>query len=424
MVEEQDLIHAIDQGNTEALFELLAPKEQNSSKQEHFKHNDTAKWVENDEKKSLQEKFCDDDWFSTTNNKDPSLPQLEPIHQKFPFLDMEDIYSIYKACNEDKDLAETVLESLANSPRVQQPVASHEEEWELDAEAYSKALEEWSTNFPSLQQTNNSQKAATSDAQTLLYNLRLQKLTTLFPHMEEKHIAHCLRENQCKYKETFSDLVKRSKVETHSNQKAVPSVSREKNNLQPKKESAMDSPRQVSLDRGVTKSIWVATGSQVGDLYENCRLKARELASLRNQMFMQAARAASTGNKRAASEYARRGHEYNQIMKQLHEDAADAIFVQRNQKGDCILDLHGLHVKEALVILERKLQELESKSIGSSSSENIIVITGSGHHTKGKKTPARLYPAVEQFLLSHRYSFQVVKDTNKYAGAFLVRLGG
>ncbi|GJQ15454.1 hypothetical protein GpartN1_g7245.t1 [Galdieria partita] len=411
---EEDMTKAIDQGDTEALFRLLAPTHQSQQKSETSTEETKKTVFEVEENKETLQESCGKLFLTEKGQL-----QIQPLLQQFPFLDTEDILSIYQACNQDKDLAETVLESLANSEAVKQNVPGAN--LQLDTEAYSKALQDWSLNFPSLQTVSENQVdepwvdlgKEVSDSLSLVFNLRLQKLATLFPNMEERNIAHCLNANYCKYKETFAELVKRSS-KVDSSQK--PDDTKERSN----KESTVEATREIRLDKGTTKNIWVSTGTKVRDLYERCRLQAKELASLRNQMFMQAARAASTGNKRAASEYARRGHQYNQIMKQLHEEAADAIFTQRNQNADSVIDLHGLHVKEATLVLERKLQELSSNS--SNDVHDVIIITGSGHHTKGKKTPARLYPAVEHFLYSRRYSFEVLKDTNKYAGAFLVHL--
>ncbi|GJD05545.1 MutS protein homolog 4 [Galdieria sulphuraria] len=417
---EQDLANVIDQGDTEALYRLLAPVQQSQSKTTSNGKETKKNYSEvKENKETFQERF--DELFLTEKEQ----LQLQPLLQQFPFLDSEDILSIYEACNEDKDLARTVLESLVNSEAIKNNNVPGDN-LELDTEGYSKALQEWSQNFPSLQSVSENQMEkpsvdlgkVVSDSRSLVFKLRLRKLATLFPNVEETNIAHCLNANDWKYKETFSELVKRS-IKDDSSPKPVHTTKQltERSN----KKSTMDISKEIRLDKGTTKNIWVSTGTTVGDLYEKSRLQAKELASLRNQMFMQAARAASNGNKRAASDYARRGHEYNQIMKQLHEEAADAIFTERNSNADFVIDLHGLHVKEAIVILERKFQELESRR-SNESFQDVIIVTGSGHHTKGKKTPARLYPAVEHFLLSRHYSFEVLKDTNKYAGAFLVHL--
>ena len=57
-----------------------------------------------------------------------------------------------------------------------------------------------------------------------------------------------------------------------------------------------------------------------------------------------------------------------------------------------MLDLHGLHVAEALSILQRELPGCRSRG-----SLLVHVLVGTGHHTKGVRTPARLPSAVASF---------------------------
>ena len=43
-----------------------------------------------------------------------------------------------------------------------------------------------------------------------------------------------------------------------------------------------------------------------------------------------------------------------------------------------MLDLHGLHIAEAVVVLEEELPQLCSDGL-----KHISIVTGSGHHSKG-----------------------------------------
>jgi hypothetical protein len=146
-------------------------------------------------------------------------------------------------------------------------------------------------------------------------------------------------------------------------------------------------------------------------------------------------------------------------MEELHEQACQQIFQSRNSSHPDVLDLHGLHVDEALSILEtfllKQARELVdgppqsqsqssraqhksavatatglyngsfssatatssalSASSGSGSSGGggggkgthagfklVYVITGTGHHSQSKK--ARLQPAVQKFLAERGYA--------------------
>ena len=69
------------------------------------------------------------------------------------------------------------------------------------------------------------------------------------------------------------------------------------------------------------------------------------------------------------------------------------------QRGsDRLIDLHGLHVSEAIHILKVELGSLRGMARASGERMQVMVCVGTGHHTKGSRT-ARLPIAVEQFLL-------------------------
>lgn len=191
---EQDLATVIDQGDTEALFRLLTGPEQQ---------------IQATCDSNMKESTTDDVQF----NKETLEDKVEiETRERFPWLDVQDIHCIYEACNQDRDLAETVVESLANSEAMKQNSA----EWELDTESYSKALEDWSHNFPSLQKAVGKEQQVeepvtgkdASNSHSNVYSL--QKLATLFPNLEKTSIARCFKSNQCRFKETFSELVKKS----------------------------------------------------------------------------------------------------------------------------------------------------------------------------------------------------------------------
>jgi DNA-nicking Smr family endonuclease len=74
-------------------------------------------------------------------------------------------------------------------------------------------------------------------------------------------------------------------------------------------------------------------------------------------------------------------------MRELHKIASQQIFEQRN-KDEAYLDLHGLHVDEALGLLEHRLFSLNHGTL--------YVVTGTGHHSSGRT--GQLQPAVRQWL--------------------------
>ena len=67
---------------------------------------------------------------------------------------------------------------------------------------------------------------------------------------------------------------------------------------------------------------------------------------------------------------------------------------------------------EALQILKRELGTGGGKLSG-----EISILVGTGHHTKGSRTPSRLPRSVEEWLISQNIHF-----TEPVSGEFLVRV--
>ena len=155
---------------------------------------------------------------------------------------------------------------------------------------------------------------------------------------------------------------------------------------------------------------WVETGESVSNLYRENRADARDLARVRNVCYEQATTAFLSGNKALAKELSAKGKEAALAMKRAHEQASNQIYSQRNNRYSSTIDLHGLHVAEALQILKR---ELAGKLPG----ELISILVGTGHHTKGSRTPSRLPASVQDWLISEKIHF-----TEPVSGEFLVRV--
>ena len=151
---------------------------------------------------------------------------------------------------------------------------------------------------------------------------------------------------------------------------------------------------------------WVETGDAVSNQYAATREDARDHMRLRNVCFQQATQAYLSGNKALAKELSRKGRSHAQAMASAHQEAAERIFAERNSnmqnRGNRppMLDLHGLHVAEALSMLQRELPGCRSRG-----SLLVHVLVGTGHHTKGVRTPARLPSAVAEFLHHRRIRF-------------------
>ncbi|CAN7060630.1 hypothetical protein IGI04_016150 [Brassica rapa subsp. trilocularis] len=149
--------------------------------------------------------------------------------------------------------------------------------------------------------------------------------------------------------------------------------------------------------------VWLETGDAVGNMYSGYREEARDYARLRNVYFEQARQAYLVGNKALAKDLSAKGQLHNLQMKAAHEKAQEAIYRQRNPGGqggsERMIDLHGLHVSEALQVLKQELSVLRSTARATQERLQVYICVGTGHHTRGSRTPARLPVAVQRYLL-------------------------
>jgi hypothetical protein len=155
--------------------------------------------------------------------------------------------------------------------------------------------------------------------------------------------------------------------------------------------------------------VWLETGDAVANMYSELREEARDHARLRNAYFEQARQAYLIGNKALAKELSAKGQLHNMHMKEAHGKAQESIYRQRNPVGpemhvngrghERMIDLHGLHVSEAIHVLKHELSVLRSTARAAEQRLHVYICVGTGHHTRGSRTPARLPIAVQRYLL-------------------------
>ncbi|GMI81362.1 CTC-interacting domain 7 [Hibiscus trionum] len=152
--------------------------------------------------------------------------------------------------------------------------------------------------------------------------------------------------------------------------------------------------------------VWLETGDAVANLYSELREEARDHARLRNAYFEQARQAFLIGNKALAKELSVKGQMHNMHMKAAHGKAQESIYQQRNpvplesfRGQERMIDLHGLHVSEAIHTLKYELSVLRSTARAADQRLQVYICVGTGHHTRGSRTPARLPVAVQRYLL-------------------------
>ncbi|KAG0227416.1 hypothetical protein BGW41_003819 [Actinomortierella wolfii] len=116
--------------------------------------------------------------------------------------------------------------------------------------------------------------------------------------------------------------------------------------------------------------------------YEQYRQKANEYAVKRGKCFEESRAAYQRGD---AKELSNKGKEYGRLMEQYNEMAKNAAFS----------DLHGLHVKEALAVTRKRLDQfIRNKE------DNLIIIVGKGN--RSVDGIARIKPEVIKMMQEYK----------------------
>ncbi|KAF7723376.1 hypothetical protein EC973_002075 [Apophysomyces ossiformis] len=164
---------------------------------------------------------------------------------------------------------------------------------------------------------------------------------------------------------------------------------------------------------------WLQTGSALNARYLEERKQAIEYGMLRNRFFKKATEYYLKGDGSKARAYSSEAKHYNRLMQEMHVEASRRIFEERNQR-ETFIDLHGLHVDEAIDILQEQLDQLQGYN------GVVYIVTGTGHHSGASglsKKQSKLKPNVEIFLRQNNYRFaetSVIGD--KKGGIFAVDL--
>lgn len=118
------------------------------------------------------------------------------------------------------------------------------------------------------------------------------------------------------------------------------------------------------------------------------RKKADELRRDKDRLFEEANKASGPRRHQLLDA----AHAKKRELEEEEEKAARRIFKRKNTGyGLDQMDLHGLHLDEAMAHVSERLKRLEAGDVAS-----VELITGAGHHSEGHR--AKIKPAVEALL--------------------------
>ncbi|XP_027692126.1 NEDD4-binding protein 2 isoform X2 [Vombatus ursinus] len=143
--------------------------------------------------------------------------------------------------------------------------------------------------------------------------------------------------------------------------------------------------------------------------YDDYRAEAVLHQQKRLECYSKAKEAYRMGKKNVATFYAQQGSLHEEKMREANHLAAVEIFEKVNASllPQNVLDLHGLHVDEAINHLITVLQQKAEEHKQNGGKPYLSVITGRGNHSQGGV--ARIKPAVIKYLTSHNFRFSEIK---------------
>ncbi|XP_015252563.1 PREDICTED: NEDD4-binding protein 2 [Cyprinodon variegatus] len=231
--------------------------------------------------------------------------------------------------------------------------------------------------------------------------LKEKQLYELFPTIDKHFLQDIFRDH--KYNLTQTELFLRSLLNEEEPVKMVVASGAPRS----------DQHRTASKEREKKQKPLQSAAPTYQDTedpeYEDFRAEANLQRRRQIESFAKAAEAYKQGRREVASFYAQQGHLHGQRMREANHRAAVHIFERVNQSllPRNIMDLHGLHVNEALEHLAQVLEEKTADCERGLCQPQLSVITGRGNHSQGGV--ARIRPAVIDYLTNKHYRFSEPK---------------
>lgn len=111
----------------------------------------------------------------------------------------------------------------------------------------------------------------------------------------------------------------------------------------------------------------------------------------------------SDGNKSEAKKFSEKGDENRKNMEYFHKEAAKISFATNNNNDNKnnVLDLHGLTVEEAEVILEDNVEKIQKKG-----EKELMVIVGKGLHSGDEGPKLKELVMNYAMIMNYKYKFE------------------
>ncbi|XP_077984054.1 uncharacterized protein LOC144438768 [Glandiceps talaboti] len=255
------------------------------------------------------------------------------------------------------------------------------------------------------QDDRNAAKEEKREQEGMATKLKREKLRALFPTVDQEALDEIFEANKFELTPTMY-IIKSSLGLIDGPESQVPSTAgAAAAPVKPKPTFSSYKPKDFEAERYVEEEELYQTIDEPG--YKDFRVEADLHYKERQKCFEKAAEAYRRKQGHLAIMYSQQGHMHTAKLWEANKRASEKIFRYKNTNllEQNILDLHGLHVDEALDALELTIADKEAERVTPHRRyrTHLTVVTGRGTHSQGGK--ARLRPKVIDWLKRKDYQF-------------------
>lgn len=140
-------------------------------------------------------------------------------------------------------------------------------------------------------------------------------------------------------------------------------------------------------------------------VYDNYRHLASVYAESRNECYLLSKKAFERKNFSLSTQYSTKAYNLTYQIEEANKAAAKAIFDHFNpaHQSQLKIDLHGLHVNEAIQMLKMRIDLIKSNDIENDAGILKVIVGRGKHSNKGPK----IKPAVIQFAQNEQIHHQI-----------------